>query len=81
MTQCGFNRRQRVGFNYRLADLEMKAGAVRCCISMVLAARHSYEPLLDITMLLCQAMSKASVTPTKVRASSDRAGENLLFTF
>lgn len=81
MTQCGFNKRQRVGFNYRAAGLEVKAGAVRSCISMVLAAPHSYDPLLEIIMLLCMGMSKASIIPTKVRLSSDRPAKNLLFAF
>lgn len=44
MAQCGFNWRHRVDFNYRVADFEMKAGAVRSCISMVLAAPHSLNP-------------------------------------
>lgn len=61
MTQYGFNRRQRVGFNYRVADLEMKA--LRNCISMVLAASHSYEPLLGITVLFCQGMPKGMSLP------------------
>lgn len=72
MTRCGFNSRHVVGFNYRVADLEMQAGAVRKCISMVLAAPHSYEPLLEITMLFCQGMSKASIIPTRVRDLADR---------
>lgn len=70
-----------MGFNYRVADLEKKGGSVRNCISMVLAVPHSYEPLLGITILFCQGMSKASITPTKARESSGRPDKNLLFAF
>jgi len=40
MTQSGFNKKQKADFNYRVADLEMKAGAVRCYISMIPVASH-----------------------------------------
>lgn len=72
MTQSGFNRRQKAGFNYRVADSEMKAGAVRCCISMVPAASCSYQPLLEIAVLVCQGVSRASITSTEIRVSSER---------
>lgn len=72
MTQSGFNRRQKMGFNYRVADSEMKAGAVRCCISTVPFASHFYQPLLEIAVLACQGVSRASITSAEIRVSSER---------
>lgn len=43
MSKSGFNRRRKAGFNYGVADSERKAEAVRCCISVIPAASHTYS--------------------------------------
>lgn len=63
--QSGFNRRRKAGFNYKVEDSEMKAGAVRCCISTVPAASHSYQPFREITVLVCQGGPEPASHPLK----------------
>lgn len=71
-TQSGFNKRQKASFNYRVADSEMKARTVRCYISMILDFWHPYQAFPEIAVLVCQGVSRASITSAKSRASLEK---------